>query len=55
MTDSDLLLAAISTVGFPIVAFLLMFGFATIIIRENTKAFQDLQFAILQLIEKQNK
>ena len=55
MTDIDPVLTAISTVGFPIVAFLLMFWFATKVIRENTKAFQDLQFAILQLIEKQNK
>jgi hypothetical protein len=52
MTEPDMILTAISTVGFPIVAFLLMFWFATKVIRENTKAFQNLQFAILKLIEE---
>lgn len=36
-------LSAISQVGFPIVAFLLMYYQSTKVIRENTKAIRDLQ------------
>jgi len=39
-------LTAVSTVGFPIVAFLLMFYQSTKTIRENTKALQELIYYI---------
>lgn len=43
MQDIEIWLAAVSTVGFPIVAFLLMFWFSTKVVRENTAALQELK------------
>lgn len=52
MSDPNLWLTAVSTVGFPIVAFLLMFWFATKVIRDNTEALRDLEGAIELLMRK---
>jgi len=52
MTEPNIWLTAVSTVGFPIVAFCMMFWFATKVIRENTKAFLDLEDAIQKILEK---
>lgn len=41
-------ISAISSVGFPIVAFLLMYKFATDTIQSNTNAFHELKEAILK-------
>ena len=38
----------ISSVGFPIVAFLLMFSFSRTTVKENTQAIKELKDAILQ-------
>jgi len=40
------ILQAISTVGFPIVAFLLMFYQTSVTIKENTKAIRELIYHI---------
>lgn len=39
----EMWLQATSTVGFPIVAFVLMYRFAKETVRENTKAIRDLE------------
>ncbi len=41
----------ISTVGFPIAAFLLMFWFATRALKENTNAIIDIKEAMIKLYE----
>jgi len=43
MTTEQAVLQAISTVGFPIVAYLLMYRFAKETVRENTEAIRDLR------------
>jgi len=52
MTELELITQAINMIGFPIVAFLLMFWFTTKIVRENTKAIIDLTTAIQDLKQK---
>lgn len=41
----------IDRVGFPVLAFLLMFYFSTVVIRENTRAINDLRSAMSNLGE----
>lgn len=45
----------ISTIGFPIVAFLLMYKLCTDTIIKNTEAINGLKEMILRLIDKKNK
>lgn len=40
---NDAAISAISTVGFPIVAFILMYRFATETVKENTEAIRELR------------
>jgi hypothetical protein len=46
MSDAQMYLTAVSTVGFPIVAFCMMFWFATTIVRSNTTAITELKTTI---------
>ncbi|MDO9574346.1 MAG: hypothetical protein Q7I94_05055 [Candidatus Contubernalis sp.] len=46
MTDLETLMVGISTVGFPIVAFLLMFWLVVTVVRDNTKALQELKLVL---------
>lgn len=46
--EPELILTGISTVGFPIAAFIMMFWFATKTVSENTKAIHDLKLALLK-------
>lgn len=43
MNDMNLLTELISNIGFPILAFLLMYRMANVTIKENTKALRDLK------------
>lgn len=52
MNDPDLLLTAISTVGFPIVAFLLMFWVTVKVIKDNTEAIKNLEGTIALWMRK---
>lgn len=52
-TDLEAITQAVNMVGFPIVAFLLMFWFSVKIVRENTKAIQGLILAINTQNQKQ--
>jgi hypothetical protein len=44
-------IAAVSQVGFPIVAFILMYKFARDTVKENTKAIRELQTEVSHLNE----
>jgi len=46
MTEPIIIIDAIENVGFPIIAFLLMFWLTVTVIRTNTKAIQKLTTAI---------
>jgi len=52
MTDPSCLVSTISTVGFPIVAYLLIFWLLTRVIKENTEAIKDLEGTIELLMRK---
>lgn len=52
MTDPCTTLAAISSVGFPIVAYLMIFWLLTRVIHRNTEAIKDLEGTIELLIRK---
>lgn len=41
--ETEIILQSISTVGFPIVAFILMYRFAKETVRENTEAIRELR------------
>lgn len=47
MTEYDLLLGGISTVGFPIVAFYLMYTMCNKTIAENTNMIRELKEALI--------
>ena len=42
MNDYNMILTMITQIGFPIVAFILMYNLVTTTIKDNTKAIQDL-------------
>jgi len=46
MVAEELILTAVSTVGFPIVAFFMMYKLNSDVISKNTEALQDLKEAI---------
>ena len=52
MTDPHFWLTAVSMVGFPIVAFMMMFWFALKVVRENTRAIRDLDMTVKLLLHK---
>lgn len=49
--EIDVITTAISTVGFPIVAFLLMYRFARETVKENTEAVRELKNELTRLRE----
>lgn len=46
MTDTDLIMTAVSTIGFPIVAFFAMYQMCNTTIKANTAALENLKAAI---------